>query len=56
MAKFHVHARRTEDITFEVEASSEEDAIARYLMDGDEIASELLEPGPEVIDVEKVRA
>jgi hypothetical protein len=39
MPHYHVNVRRTEDITFAVEADSPEDAEARYLRDGDEIAS-----------------
>lgn len=39
MAKYLVYVRRSESITFEVEATDEGDALARYLMDGDEIAS-----------------
>lgn len=40
MPKFVVTATRTERITFEIHAVDREDATARYLTDGDEIASE----------------
>lgn len=39
MSHYLVHVRRTENITFAVEADNEEDAERRYLADGDEVAS-----------------
>ncbi len=40
MAKYLVQVTRSEAITFAVEATDEDDALVRYLMDGDEIGSE----------------
>lgn len=37
---YRVVVRRTEEIVFELEATSAEDAVARYLSDGDETGSE----------------
>lgn len=40
MPKYLVHVTCSEAITFAVEATDEDDALVRYLRDGDEIASE----------------
>lgn len=48
--KYAVTVRRTELITFSVEATSKEDAEARYLMDGEEEMSRTKEST--VVDVE----
>ncbi len=40
MPKYLVHVTRSEAITYEVEATDEDDALTRYLMDGDEIGSD----------------
>ncbi len=49
--KFVVQVLRTEAIAYEVDAASEEDARARYLMDGDEVASETVSIEVESADV-----
>jgi hypothetical protein len=51
MAHFHVHVRRSEDITFAIEADDRDDAEARFLMDGEEIASS--SNGIDVIEIEE---
>lgn len=43
MALYEVTASRTESIMFVVDADSPEDAEARYLIDGDEVASKTVE-------------
>lgn len=40
MDTYTVVVTRTEQITFTLPATSEADAVKRYLMDGDEVASE----------------
>lgn len=50
MPHYNVHVRRTEDITFAIEAENEEDAHERFLMDGEEVASSL--NGTDVIEIE----
>ena len=40
MPRYTVEISRTETITYSVEATSAEDAEARYLMDGEETGSE----------------
>ncbi len=52
MPHFEVHVRRTEDITFAIEADDREDAEARYLSDGEEIASST--DALSVIEIEEV--
>lgn len=52
MPKFHVHVRRTEDITFAIEADDPEDAEARYLSDGEEVASST--DALSVIEIERI--
>lgn len=47
--KYVVRTSRTESIDYEIEASSEEDAEERYLMDGEEIASD--SEGSDVLEV-----
>lgn len=54
MPLYHVHVRRTEDLTFEIDAQNEDGARERYLRDGDEIASHL-DTQPEVLYIEEIK-
>jgi hypothetical protein len=52
MPRFNVHVRRTEDITFAIDADDRDDAEARYLSDGVETFSS--PSGLDVIEIEEV--
>lgn len=51
MSRYVVTVARMETIYFDVDADSEEDAAARYLMDGDEIRS--VTDRLEILDIEE---
>lgn len=53
MPAFYVTYRRTEEITFRIEATDADDAEARFLADGDEVYADLVNGG-EVTAVELV--
>ena len=47
--KYVVRTYRAEAIDYEVEAASPEDAESRYLTDGEEVRSDLLDSGVEEV-------
>ena len=51
MPRYLIDARRTEDVTFAIEATDPQDALQRYLRDGDEVASHT--DAFEIIDIEE---